>query len=337
MSAPSTHRFKPSLPIPRVSWEQAERLGRMVLISVVVGLVVVHFFDGDTHVDSTTIGLLAVALVLLALDRIEEFKLPGGIGAKLLRKKVEKLGELEIRHLPSEGFESKSDVGGSPLELAESTGDPLAGVAVLRGQIRDRLAYINTSLLGENCCDDPFGVLDRLRGEERLPPRRIEALVEVLMATEQIMAHGGVKDKAILGLVKSASGIHRGIAPIVFEKLVEEALHDLGVPLLGSPIPGTGGGQTGAEKRAANATIRTEFLIRRGRRSYLVQARLAELPNSPLLHRVMNELEMRLRSEKLPAGQVLIAVPNDSRSLEDEVPSWLQVLRLDDLRSGRWQ
>ncbi|HEX7058814.1 MAG TPA: hypothetical protein VF176_03095 [Solirubrobacterales bacterium] len=300
---------------------------------MVVGIVLVHFFFAHTYVDSTTIGLLAIALLLLVLDRIEEFKLPGGIGAKL-RKNVEKLGDIEIRELPWEDFESTADVGGSALEAAESTESPLIGVAVLRGQIRNRLGYINSSLLDESCCGDPFGVLDRLEADGRLPSERVDVLGNVLLTTEQILLHGGIKDKALLNLLENIKDIHRGIAPVVFEKLVEEALHRFDVLITSSPIPGTESGNRGVDRDLA---VRTEFTVERGRRRYLVQARLADLPNSPLLGKVVDQLAERRSLEQLPAGQVLIAVPNDSRSLEDEVPNWLQVLTIDDLRRGDWR
>jgi hypothetical protein len=311
-----------------------EEAVRFVLIGVILVLVVVHFFSAGTNLDSTTIGLLAVVLLLLVLDQVEEFKLPGGTGAKL-RKKVEELGNLRIPHLPSEGFEGQDDVGGRAMDLVTSTGDPLAGVVVLRGQIRDRLSYINTNLLGESCCQDPFGVLDRLRDEERLPLERVDSMLEVLLATEQIAAQGGAKEEAVRGLIKSASGIHRGIAPVVFESLVRESLHELDVKLLERPIPETGHPIAPGANEVAKASVRTEFLIQQG--DSLIQARLAELPSSPLLRKVVDRLKTRRRTEQLDANRVLIVVPNASRSLKDEVPSWLEILTLDDLRLGRWR
>lgn len=322
--------------VSRISRDDVEHAARFVLISVILVLVVVHFFNAGTNLDSTTIGLLTVVLLLLVLDQIEEFKLPGGTGAKL-RKKVEELGNLRIPHLPSEGFEGQDDIGGRAMDLVTSTEDPLAGVVVLRGQICDRLSYINTNLLGESCCQDPFGVLDRLRDEKRLPLERVDSMLEVLLATEQIAAQGGANEEAVRGLIKSASGIHRGIAPVVFESLVRESLHELDVKLLERPIPETGHPIAPGANDVAKASVRTEFLVRQGRRNCLIQARLAEVPSSPLLRKVVARLETRQRTKQLDANRVLIVVPNGSRSLKDEVPSWLEISTLDDLRLGRWR
>lgn len=251
---------------PVVKWlaERPFEIVRTLLVIGLAALVVVHgFWSARFVVDTTSLGLIALLLVVLVLPEIEEFE---AFGVKFKRKirDVEARAAAEAESAPA----PTAEVQPLLLELRRVTAPAADAVGVALGARTTVVAALRrlhrlVALVPSTPTD--VEILLELAERGYVTPSQADVVRDVIALSNRA-AHGrGVSDEDAARLDAAARSVAEAItaqAPFAFERDVGRLLETSGLPVEGHGLARDAGVDFVVRTRSAPVLVEVKFWTR---------------------------------------------------------------------------